>query len=308
MCETTAPEDEKPQSNGTDGFKFAVTVVATFGTIIYATYTYLQNTPVDNNFYVLVSALISVALILVVSLLIYMLIKGYSIEVQDTNQKERLEKRVSHIYSISFFVFTMLLTFIMYIFILLYLKIENSMHKSIFGVICSYVLCLYILDEIRGKQISPLGGAIGLLMGMLVVLALLSPVLHSPLQGHVIVDMEDVYYKNNVPIPVLIQITGPNTGLLIELLKEESSNLRPIASIDYLEPQHNLKTTSNNSLVGNAMGSGKYNVFVNTTNLTPGYYELICIRPKYEEMYGARGFYLLNSSHISNNLIADTTQ
>lgn len=297
MCGVIPSEDEKPRSNETDGFKFAVTVVATFGTIIYATYTYLQNAPVDNNFYLLVSVLIPVALILVAALIIYILVKGYSMEVQNTNQKERLEKRASYIYSMAFFVFTALLIFTVCLFILLYLKIEITPYKSIIGTIGSFVLCLYILDEIRWKRISLLGGAIGFLIGMVILLALFLPVLHSPLQGHVTVDMEDVYYKNDVPIPVLIQVTGPNTGLSIELLKEESTNLRPIASIDYLEPQHNLKTTSNNSLVGSAMGSGKYNVFINTTNLTTGYYELICIRPKYEKMYGARGFYLLNNSY-----------
>lgn len=299
MCEATSPDDEKPRSNETDGFKFAVTVLAAFGTIIYAAYTYLQNTPVDNNFYLLVSVLIPVSLILVAALLIYILIKGYSMEVRDTNQKERLEKRASYIYSMAFFVFTVLLTFITYIFILLYLKIETSMHKSIFGAIGSFVLCWYILDGTRRKQTFPLGGAIAFLIGMVILSALFSPVLNSPLQGRVTVDMGDVYYKNDVPIPVLIRVTGPNTGLSIELLKEESSNLRPIASIDYLEPQHNLKTTSNNSLVGSAMGSGKYNVFINTTNMTTGYYELICIRPKYEKIYGVRGFYLLNNSQQS---------
>lgn len=287
------------QSDKTDGFKFAVTVLAAFGTIVYATYTYFQNTPVDNNFYLLVSVLILVALILVIALLIYTLIKGYSMEVRDTNQKERLEKRASQIYLMAFFAFTALLIFTACLFILLYLKIEITTYKSIIVTTGSFVLCWCILDEIRWKKTFPWKRAIGCSIGMLMLLALFLIVLHSPLQGHIAVDMEDVYYKNDVPIPVLIRVTGPNTGLSIELLKEESGNLRPIASIDYLEPQHNLKTASNNSLVGNAMGSGKYNVFINTTNLTTGYYELLCIRPKYEKIYGVRGFHLLNNSQQS---------
>ena len=45
-------------------------------------------------------------------------------------------------------------------------------------------------------------------------------------------------------------------------------------------------------LVGNALDYGNYNVFINTTNLTAGYYELACLR-KDEHV---KGFYILNNN------------
>ncbi len=112
--------------------------------------------------------------------------------------------------------------------------------------------------------------------------------------GDVQIDMANIHYKNDTQIPVLIQVTGPNTGLSIELFKEQSNILSRIAYIDYLEPQHTLKTSSNNSLVGNTLDVGKYSVFINTTNLTTGYYELKCVRPEFGGTH--ESFYLLESN------------
>ena len=68
-----------------------------------------------------------------------------------------------------------------------------------------------------------------------------SAIIVSFMPGDVQIDIGNIHYKNDTQIPVLIQVTGPNTGLSIELLKEQSNNLSRIAYIDYLEPQHNLK-------------------------------------------------------------------
>ena len=38
--------------------------------------------------------------------------------------------------------------------------------------------------------------------------------------GDVQIDMSNTYYKSNAPIPVSIEVTGPDNGLFIELLKE----------------------------------------------------------------------------------------
>lgn len=116
--------------------------------------------------------------------------------------------------------------------------------------------------------------------------------LNSPFQfqGNIMIDMENIYYKNDTQIQVLIHVTGPNTGLSIELLKEQSNNLSRIAYIDYLEPQHNPKISSNKSLGGYTLDFGKYNVLINTTNLTTGYYVLKCERPEYGGTY--EGFYI----------------
>ncbi len=114
----------------------------------------------------------------------------------------------------------------------------------------------------------------------------------SPLQGLVNIDMESIYYKNDAPIPVSIKMTGPNTGLLIKLYNESSE----IDNIT-LKPTHSNTVVpgTKSILFGNSFDSGKYNVFINTTNpnMTIGYYELVFSRLGHE--YG-KGFYLLNNS------------
>lgn len=55
-----------------------------------------------------------------------------------------------------------------------------------------------------------------LLLGMLFWSAVFPCVVDlTLLQGHVTVDMGSIYYKSDAQIPVLIHVTGPNTGLSI---------------------------------------------------------------------------------------------
>lgn len=100
----TTRRREKRQPDEPGGFKFAVTLLAALGTVLYAVYNYLQNTPVDPFWYRLVCGLIAAALILVFYLLMYLLLKGYSMEVQDdSKEKDRLRGWASNIYLIAFF-------------------------------------------------------------------------------------------------------------------------------------------------------------------------------------------------------------
>lgn len=119
-------------------------------------------------------------------------------------------------------------------------------------------------------------------------------VLSMFIQGHVIIDMENIYYKDDSLIPVSIQLTGPDSGLLIKLFEEKSYDLNPKTGILVLDNQHSLRISSNDSLVGNRLGFGKYRVFINTTNLSPGYYELMIERPRLDTTY-VTSFYLLNN-------------
>jgi hypothetical protein len=52
---------------------------------------------------------------------------------------------------------------------------------------------------------------------VLIWLFLIQPFSLLFLQGDVTIEMENIYYKTGDPIPVTIHLTGPNTGLLINL-------------------------------------------------------------------------------------------
>ena len=307
MSEEQPRNEKKPQSNETGGFRFAVTLLVALGTVLYTVYIYFQNKPVDIYWYSLVCGLIPVALILVFGLLFYILIKGYSMEVQESKQKESLAKWASRIYLIVLLIFTMLLVFILSVFVLVYLDVKTEITTSIIAIgFISFILFfvfIFFLPIFRKNRRKR--GIIIFMIFLAVILlwpAIFSPVLYSPLQGHVTVDMGGIYYKNDAPIHVLIHVTGPNTGLSIQLFQENSNHNLSLNDSITLSPERNQSKTvsgENSTLVGNALDYGTYNVFINTTNLSAGYYELVCKRQKYEKTYGARGFYLVNSSRHS---------
>ena len=374
MTEEAKKDRKKPQLGETDGFRFAVTLLAAFGTVSYTAYNYLQDAAVDTYWYAFFCGIIAVTLILVIGLLPYILIKGCAMEVRVPGQKERLDGLASNIYLASFLTFVMLLVYLLLLLVLA-LKVEITPTISILvaipallaglllyglffkettiirgeiGLFLVIVLllyglflkgaliyivivvpviaisiilyCLLLIEKFKSfllliekfksfliEKVKPptalrfASVACWLAVAMIIWLIASQPILHSPLQGHVTVDMDSICYKDGTPIPVLIQVTGPNTGLSVYLSKEESgNNLTQKDLIEYLNPEHNEKRTvsgDNNSILsGNALGDGKYSVFINTTNLPTGYYEIKSVRLKYTEKYGVKGFYLLNNS------------
>lgn len=122
--------------------------------------------------------------------------------------------------------------------------------------------------------------------------------LDTPLQGHNTIFMENVYYKNDIQIPITILITGPKTNLSIDLYKKDfNGKLIPIDKLQTLNPDHNpdkITLSVNSIITGNALNNGKYNIFINTSNLTTGYYELTSSRNTLKS-YSANSFYLLNN-------------
>lgn len=64
------------ENKKTDGLKFAVTLLAAFGTIIFTAYNYFQNTSVDIFWYASISGVIVVLIILSTLLIVYISIKG----------------------------------------------------------------------------------------------------------------------------------------------------------------------------------------------------------------------------------------
>lgn len=313
MSRTARRRKETP-SNEKGSLEFVVSLLASIVTIIYAMYSYISNTPVDSNFFRYTVALIIVAFILVAGLLIYILIKGYSIEVQDSAQKKYLDKWASRVYLNNSLMFIMLLTFAVSFITLLLLKIDIYYSILFLIILISALVGFIFLWPLYRKNRL---GIIAYLVLLYVVSFLYfvyifwySPLLASVSAiGQVTVNIEGAYYKNNTPIPVFIQLTGPNLGLRFFLYDEKPDHTFELMDEMLLEPQRNdtmILTKSNfqtkfgnysNYLSGNYLNNGKYNVFINTTNLTPGYFELVWRRTSFD--YEARRFYLLNNSKQS---------
>jgi len=137
MNEQKPKDGQIQQLNDTEGFKFAVTLLAALGTILYAVYTYLQTTPVDPLGYLFISGLITVGIILIIILILYILIKGYSIEVGDTDRKNMLNERAKTIYLIIFPSFVALIMCISWLFFTVYVRHTFGLDKTWFTLILS---------------------------------------------------------------------------------------------------------------------------------------------------------------------------
>lgn len=108
---------EKDGHNGdTKGLEFAITLIAAFGSIAYAIYAYFQANPVDGLVSSLVRILIPGFLILPIGLILYVIIKGYSIECN--HECRKLDKLLSWYYKSLFFM-SILVLLLLLLFILL---------------------------------------------------------------------------------------------------------------------------------------------------------------------------------------------
>jgi hypothetical protein len=128
--------EEETAKNETGGLSFAVTLLAALGTILYASYTYLQTLSVDSLWYFFICGFFSIAVVLALGLLLYILIKGYSIEVDNRERKRWLNKRASVIYLMVFPVCTALLSLFLciYVFTYLFMKTHIATHLSYHGI------------------------------------------------------------------------------------------------------------------------------------------------------------------------------
>jgi len=310
------------EEDKTGGYKFAVALLAASGSILYLIYNYIQNTAIHLHSYYLICLMITGAAISLIGFLAYLFIKGYLMEAQGSENTESLNKIASwlYIYSLLFFAFLVYGT-IAFFFknytpteILKVVETVILVTIGLFLFIFAFVyIYLHLSNKIPKETSSSkksssnkkiLAGFFLAVVTLLIwILLYLCVVFYPPLHGHVEVDMESIYYKNDTQISVLIQATGPNTGLLAVLYKELSGNLSNVSYIGPIEPifvdsESNLEERnieSNNVLIGNYLGNGKYSVFIDTTNLTTGYYELTCLRIGfYEKTCESKSFYLLN--------------
>jgi len=176
-----------------------------------------------------------------------------------------------YVYEISFYIFTI-------IFIILSIKYKEYTILALTILCIIYIFCF--------------------LTYIYLPLVPVSSNLYPPLQGHNTIIMENVYHKNDIQIPITIQITGPKTDLTINLSKKNSDlKLIQIDTLQTINPDHNpdkITSSVHSILTGNALNDGEYNIFINTTNLTTGYYELTCSRNTLKS-YSVNSFYILDT-------------
>lgn len=305
-----------------DGFKFATMLLATLGTIIYAAYTYFQSRAVEPNIYAIFVGLITALLALSILLIMYIFVKGYYMEEQDLTRKQKLKNSASYIFSIAFEVGGMVVLvifggflFVLYaikVYYLLYLALiffgyylgffekllsflENKSYINLFEKFKSFLRDSINFDQSKLKRAV----VIFITISILVLWGLQYNVMLDLFQGDAKIDMNNIYYKNGEPIPVSIEILGRDPGLSIYLYNATSE----IYNITLKQRDELNKIEDGEYLIGDAFALGKYYVFINTTNMSEGYYRLayshaIDGRSIDRYKYG-KSFYLLNQSNNS---------
>ena len=169
------------ENKKTDGLKFAVTLLAAFGTIIFTAYNYFQNTSVDIFWYASISGVIVVLIILSTLLIVYISIKGILIEVPDCDLKNSMEKYISGFYLVSFITTIQTLIIVLSIFFLMkYLTI-----LFIFEILISigiFILIYNIKFISNSISIIIIGVCSLLLVSIIFWIPLYDIILTSPLQ------------------------------------------------------------------------------------------------------------------------------
>lgn len=291
-----------------DGYKFAIAFSASIISIIYTLSNYFKDMAMSSYFYFMLCSTISLGILTLIGFFLYFIFKGFSMEVEDIKHKVFLIKIGSFFYrgSIYFFIF-MLSVIILFLFEFYGKEYINYM-ILIICIILSVFVCFFYsplfrkLNAPKNKHNFLLYFALIIIVFWFFLNAVIVPLTVTvnilsitSLRGNVVIDMQSVYQKSNLEIPVLIRITGQDTGLNISLFKEVAGNLSEITNISLGMSSIDENIKINNYIIANGLGNGKYNIFINTTNLDPGYYELRGERETYiSKTSDAKGFFLLN--------------
>lgn len=288
-----------------DGYKFAVTFLVAITSIIYTIITYLQNTAVDENFFAMICSFISAGIISAVGFLVYILIKAFTKEVENHYLIENLNQIARQIYRLNIIFFTLLINYILAVVITIFIAPSgpNFIIVPISVIVflpLAYVM--YLTGNLKIKIVRSKNNSIFCVIVIVWIILILIMFFASPMKGQVIVEMKDINYKNDTEIPVTIRVTGLDSGIKLGLFKEESGNLYEVENISLrptLTDSYNKeKVIHTDYFIANIQDSGKYKVFINSTNMTAGYYELWSLRQGYVQTLGKQGFYLVNKSSI----------
>lgn len=264
-----------------DGFKFAVALIIAFSTFGNTIYHYVNNNPVNSYLYVVLNVLFPISLT-IFGLIVYITIKGVSLEISNRKLKEQLEESSSLIYISTFRLF----------FFYIIVKICDSVFNKYFmpyfdqdgltSIKVIFTLVIFCtLFEILGidnsKKSFPHKISVPYIVFVCIVTVLvLSGFVITPylLTGDVKVRMGDTYCTNDTHIPIYIVNTGYNGNITITLNEARTEdNILTLDSIK-LNNKGLGEVIPGKYLFANTLSYGEYKVYIETTNLTQGYYQL----------------------------------
>ena len=303
------------KSEEKEEYKFIIAILAGTISFLYTSFSYIQNTAINIFEYSSLCALISLALIILIVYFIYFICKGFSMELKD-EYHEKFKNIASKIYLINLLTCTIFLIILVIVIFIINIPLIYKTCLMFYIYMCFFILAIsfifynWMWDKFKigislrnfirnALKISIKQFGIIWISIMIIWIIFIMVLGFNTHQGNIELDMDKIYYKNDKQIPVLMKITGPDTPFTIVLYKEKSNNLIEIWSISNLGPSYfnDFKKTnfmSADSVVASSLGNGNYNIFINTTNLTTGYYQIKFSRQSNGKVSYESGFYLLN--------------
>lgn len=278
-------------SKSDGSFMFAISLIVASFTILYKTYIYVCNNLIIGPTYFIIIISFIIILVIFASMSLFILMKAISLEVKSPKSKKKLEIYATGYYLIGFLLgtFYLLLLFIscslkvVFDIVISLLNIPNISYKLLLAYIIISMILFVIITIIFSKSsnqvIEPLSAIIKEIHSYKAVLVLtlifFVPLFYMP-NNYVTIEVDDIYSDKSEQIPIDITVTGVQYDYVtVNLSKADvKDNLKLIDSINMKTNSDPNKVISSEYLIGSNLELGRYKFYINSTNLSEGYYEL----------------------------------
>jgi hypothetical protein len=216
-----------------------------------------------------------------------------------SSEKEYLSFNITY-----FYCFAVIVSSIMFIFSLLLLKVTGSEVKTYYFINCimfiififSLVPCSYIWNKLTRNIFledfnkKPKSNNIKTNMSYAFVSLLVIGIYFTPFvfSGNIKTEIDENSFAKNNQIPIEIVNTGHNNNLTVNLSNTTVEGNMTILDYTKLYPTETVNEVNYSRykyLRSCTLDYGMYKIFINTTNLTQGYYELSVSEDPHQGLY-----------------------
>jgi hypothetical protein len=256
---------------------------------------YFKQESFTYNYFVALTFIKSILVSVLILLTVFILIRGYSL-VLENKDKDKFWYISSLLYSSSFVLFFYALCISVYMYISFFYLADNFILASVGYILLIFIpfaITLYV--SVKSKKAALI---IFLVLPSIVAYGFLFSAFVDHKSPTMDIEIDELYEIDNQLIPISIKINGYNNALSVEMYQENSSHdLNFIDKNIMFTDSTDKKVEHGKYIFGNYLNNGNYIVFVNTTGLESGYYELYFNVYKTSKTV-SKGFYLVDENPI----------
>ncbi|MDW7732968.1 MAG: hypothetical protein SCH66_11135 [Methanolobus sp.] len=274
--ERKSTEDEKENDNKKENtLGFSITLTAFYITALYNLYNYSAENLFNVNLSLIVSFMEAILFSALLLLVLSIFTKGYSLELTDRN-RDLAVYLSSCFYAPSFRVLIYSIPISAYFYLT-----KDFEYKLLLYIIISIVIVVFLMYPIfknkgdKSSTVFALSSLILLMLGLIIYSIAFSTFIDIR-PNNIDIEMDSVYELDESFILVSATVTGVNNDLFVGLFQEnESNSLNLIEEIKIsINTTDRIVEKGSDYLVGDCLNNGNYNIFINTSSLEAGYYEL----------------------------------